>query len=109
MERISGERSLLFVCAFGKVLLQGMGWGGIGWLGKEGKEMGREGEEEKRGREEGGKKKERKKKGKRIACIRFLGTWDGVGRVVDVLGQREMKGEREKEKMEKGEKGKRKR
>lgn len=69
----------------------GMGWDGIGW-----ERRGRKWEEKRKemGREEGGKEKERRKK--RIACIGFLGTWDGVGKVVDMLGQGKTKGERGK-------------
>lgn len=53
-----------------------MRWDGIGWLGKEGKEMGRERE---RGRKGKGKKEERKRKGKRKGKgLHVLGFW-GLG------------------------------
>lgn len=56
MERMFFGKDLSYLC----VCLSprdGMRWGGIGWLGKEGKEMGRE-------REEEGKGKQRRRKGK---------------------------------------------
>lgn len=65
------------------------GWDEMGWdwlVGKGGEGNGkRKGKRKEREREEGGKEKERKKKGKGIACVEVLGTWDGVGGVVDIL------------------------